>query len=389
MYILDNLKITTSGSTGRYSATISRGNDVFEAYICVPSGFSNFLSDSLDSVLMVTLPAAMSHGEDILVRGPVSRQLLRRVSSQMQELLICNKPQLNRIQVWHEGPFFKAPDGKRYIATGCTGGVDSFATLMEHLIEEDDEDEKITHLVHNIFDRRPGPAEIERPLVEEISASLNVPLISVRSNLDKLLSPPWSKQNFTAINMHSIYNNAAAIALSNALRKFYYSSGYHYSSLCFGPHKSIALIDPELLRLMSSAGVDLESAGLTYTRVQKTEIVARSEVAQKYINVCLRKKAGRGFQNCGICTKCKRTLLALELYGALADFEESFDLQAWRRVRDDYVWHVSVSKGLFERELQMLLREKEYARSFSRMFPALTKFYVASAKDTLRPLLRR
>jgi hypothetical protein len=51
-----------------------------------------------------------------------------------------------------------------------------------------------------------------------------------------------------------------------------------------------------------------------FSRVEKTELVARSEVALQTLRVCWNSKSDR---NCSNCNKCFRTMATLEVLGVL------------------------------------------------------------------------
>ena len=66
---------------------------------------------------------------------------------------------------------------------------------------------------------------------------------------------------------------------------------------------------------MSSGTTRFTEYGGNFCRFDKTEYIARSEVALAHLQVCWREAADT---NCGCCEKCYRTLLALELVGRRA-----------------------------------------------------------------------
>jgi len=69
------------------------------------------------------------------------------------------------------------------------------------------------------------------------------------------------------------------------------------------------------------------------TRLEKTAALADDKITQKYLDVCFR------FNNCGVCSKCYRTLITLELIGKLDNFKDCFDLEKFKKNRASaYYW---------------------------------------------------
>ena len=55
-------------------------------------------------------------------------------------------------------------------------------------------------------------------------------------------------------------------------------------------------------------------------------------MAQKHLNVCVNSEDDHiDATNCGYCSKCLRTLMALESANALQKFSGVFDLQQWKK----------------------------------------------------------
>ena len=66
--------------------------------------------------------------------------------------------------------------------------------------------------------------------------------------------------------------------------------------------------------------------------MEKTRTIAHNPSAQKHLRICFMK---RGDYNCGTCSKCLRTKMALELEGRLDKFEtldNEIDLDELKRL---------------------------------------------------------
>ena len=68
-------------------------------------------------------------------------------------------------------------------------------------------------------------------------------------------------------------------------------------------------------------------------RTEKLRAIADDDLFRKYASVCF--DTGRNGENCGVCYGCLKTIIPLDLLGKLDGFEESFDLEAYRRDREE------------------------------------------------------
>ena len=96
------------------------------------------------------------------------------------------------------------------------------------------------------------------------------------------------------------------------------------------------------------------------TRYEKTERIADNHLAQKYLDVCF------CFNNCGKCSKCRRTLLTLDLLGKVQEFGQIFDVDAFEKDKvqaySDLLWakdgDALDDNAVFARELYAIAMEK-------------------------------
>lgn len=114
-------------------------------------------------------------------------------------------------------------------------------------------------------------------------------------------------------------------ALRKAWNKYYYSSGYEFESFSLKDNSKsdTAHYDLLLAHVFSVNGFSVYSAGASVDRYEKTKFISKNPITYKYLNVCL--DPSRKI-NCGRCGKCTRTLLNLEMCGAVDEYSEVFDL---------------------------------------------------------------
>ena len=60
------------------------------------------------------------------------------------------------------------------------------------------------------------------------------------------------------------------------------------------------------------------------TRIEKTKVIADDPIANKFLDVCF------CFNNCGKCSKCRRTLVTLDILGKVDNFKESFNIEDFK-----------------------------------------------------------
>ena len=80
------------------------------------------------------------------------------------------------------------------------------------------------------------------------------------------------------------------------------------------------------------------------------KMIADNPIVRKYLNVC-----SYGKKNCGHCTKCIRTMVALDIMGRLDDFIDVFeDVSYYRKYRWKFITHMreASDKDIFYYDMQ-------------------------------------
>lgn len=293
--------------------------------------------DRFDGFLVGLLLKAMALGEDIEVRGTLSERLHFNLTHYYMSIVRQMLPALGEIRIHADhldpGAGRTRPGG---VGTGFSAGIDSFALLHDHYIEETRPGYRITHLLFNnvgshgdrdfaaarrLFDQR-------YEAVRGYPQSLGLDFIKVDSNLSDLL-----RMNFE--HTHTPRNFSVVLLFQKLFGRYFYASTFRYSDCFVGESYDMAFCDPFAVHLLSTETLDCIASGSQYTRVEKTALVARVRDANHWLNVCTNVAAdGR---NCSKCAKCCRTLITLEILGAAAEFAGVFDLAAWAAIRNRYV----------------------------------------------------
>jgi hypothetical protein len=140
---------------------------------------------------------------------------------------------------------------------------------------------------------------------------------------------------------HTIRNASVPLLLQNGIGRFFYASGYGFSSVFIGDAIDISHSDLISLPLSSTSGLELISHGAKYTRVEKTLKVAKYSISYENHNVCSK---GDGTNNCSMCSKCLRTLLTLDIAGLINHYDNIFDIKIYRKKRINNMSRVLISK---------------------------------------------
>lgn len=114
----------------------------------VPREHEELLTRSCNPALVGLLLPAMAAGEDIVVDGPVSEKLWFNLSGPLQHLLKHNAPYLQHIKIIADSADNQVGN-LGGVATGLSGGVDSFFTLKTYAGEEVTPGFRLTHLFVN------------------------------------------------------------------------------------------------------------------------------------------------------------------------------------------------------------------------------------------------
>jgi 7-cyano-7-deazaguanine synthase in queuosine biosynthesis len=276
-------------------ATVDAGTERFELVYRVSQGP---VSETATPFVAASLLPAMRIGRRLSVEGTVSPRVLGAIPA-IEGVMSSWFSRVDSIEVSAQPA--REPRGTG-VACFFSGGVDSFYSVLSHLDE-------ITALVFvHGFDIQPRNLELRARISESLrnaASQLGKPLIEVETNLRAFADrfAMWSEE------YHGSALASVALLLSPQFARFYipasFSPGY---SAPWGSHKDL---DP----LWSSDATEVIHDGGEASRVDKARLIARSDVALGSLRVCWENRGGR--YNCGRCEKCIRTMVNLQVVGAL------------------------------------------------------------------------
>ncbi|MEJ2745225.1 MAG: hypothetical protein P8123_06005, partial [bacterium] len=198
--------------------------------------------ETADAFVVAMLLSAMLNKEDIHVEGVMSEKLFYNLTNYYMRIIVSSFPSLSRVGIFPErlaSTIYTLGSGS--VATGFSGGIDSFCVLADHLFGSTPAGFKVTHLLfNNVGSHGAGGRRLFRerynrifPLVRE----LGLPSIVTDSNLDEMLSLDF-------LASHMPRNLAVPLLFQKLIRRVYYASAYRYEDCFVGPTDSMGYSDP-------------------------------------------------------------------------------------------------------------------------------------------------
>ena len=281
-----------------------RGGPAEETYwYDVPEAFASSISDSGNPWLAGLLPVAVALGEPLVLSRPVDPLLLDNAPEQMRMWQFWS-PERKPVAI--EADVLEAtgwPGGAARTASFFSGGVDSFHTaLVPRHVPVDD-----LLLVLGTFDLVSGhdaSYERVRATMQAAADAIGKTLVPVTTNQMKTRMAASDPKHLAGGSMLA----AVALALERRYARVMTSAAADPRGF------DSATGHPYLTALRSTRRTRFVEEGFGYSRVAKTEVVARNGAALASLRVCF---MSGDETNCGECVKCLRTMVALEALGVL------------------------------------------------------------------------
>jgi hypothetical protein len=327
----------------------NKNHPLEEYWFEVPAKYASWLSLSGNAWLACLLPLACTLGETLRICAPVDRTLFENVHELMRVWKFWY-PELSIVSI--EAPVMDdaRPQTGAKTAAFFSGGVDSFFTVLWHSdaagsYKQPAIEELIDVWGLDVRLNKPDAYRGMRDSLGKAASELGKELIDVATNLRTTL---WRSVDYGLVS-----HNCALAAVAHCLEKRYsktlIASSHGYKNPF--PWGSHPLTDP----LLSSGRLRIVHDGASFTRVQKTERIARSEIALKSLRVCHKFGSER---NCGTCNKCYRTLITLEILG-VRDHCSTFPKEGFDFKRIEKIYSPTENDRFFLREVQAFAIERE------------------------------
>jgi len=290
-------------------------------------------SADLDPFAVALLLLAMQNGESLCIRGSISRKLAAGLEHYQEIYRSWYPDRFKRIAVVPDSLRDDPPPLDRGEGCAFSGGVDSFHTLLQLR-------GRLTHTLFMAgFDMPLNLTESLAELTQSYSLfmkEMNLKFIVGSTNVRAFVnSVDWT-------NAHGPALGASALFFRKSFGCFHIPSSYESSRYpAWGTH-------PELDPLLSTESLQFRHHGADADRVKKLETVTRFPASFERLRVCWIQSIG--LRNCGECEKCIRTMIALDLLGALPNYT-TFPTGSLTRARIRGVPLRTHQARLFAREL--------------------------------------
>lgn len=286
-------------------------------YFTIDKKYRRYLYEDASSFAAALLIPSMYLGQDLVIRGSVSRTLYKNMY-QVMKTINGWWPFFKPIQI-KAGTIIEDTAHPKNVGMFFSGGVDSFYTYLKH--KSDKKDPISQFILINGSDielRNKTLWRMTQGNIEEIARKENIAVIVVETNAQSIIEPIVLPDYTHGGSLAGI-----GLCLRAGLKKIYIGASFNTEEqVPYGSH-------PDLDKYWGTEVIAFEHDGGESNRFQKLERqVARSPLALAYLRVCYMNKNGK--YNCGKCEKCMRTMVSLYALGKLNDaktFPHTIDLE--------------------------------------------------------------
>ena len=360
----------------------------------VEQQYQQFLvTDRIDAFVAALITLAMEKKLDIESEYPISEQLYYQLVNYYIPVLANNQSELHDIYL--NIPTIESLKSKEFaVATGCSGGVDSFYSILHHntsVLQK----YKVTHLLFTSVGTLDNDEErvknwfYERAeLTKKTAEDLNIECIALYTNVYQIYDFPYA----TFCKYFTIIYASCVFAIQKLISIYYASSGFSLTDfdITESAH-DCASFDLFNTFCLNNGRVQFYSTGSETGRLEKVKEICNNTTVKKYLSVCGREICGigevlKGKVNCSICNKCLRTMSELYALGMLEEFSEVFEVQAFLNNPDKYLAKTfAIDAPEFSNETKEYLDNKGYDFSFKYYF---WRYCYFGPKERLRNIFR-
>ncbi len=278
------------------SAPITVNGQRFDVYFRSERGP---LTTDAGPFVLATIHAALRLGYGVHVDVPVSTSL-RSLAECIQEANLFDFPENHHVPLEATPVASTAeqsrPAAPRGVALFFSGGVDSFYSLLKH-------HDEITHLIYvHGFDTllsNPTARVLNARALRRAAAEAGKQFFELETNL-RSMSDRYERWG---AHVSSAAQLAITLVLAHQFETVYSADNFSYSG------------ERPFPAVMSADGVAAVFDGIDAMRLDKVTYIASSPLAMRWLRVCWQNLGST--YNCGRCEKCLRTMIGLELAGAL------------------------------------------------------------------------
>ena len=338
----------------RQTVRISYGNSqAITLWVDVPEAYAESLSETGNPWLLAMLPMAASLGEDIEMSLPVDALLLENVKG---VLAIWREwyPELHDVHIQCPVLSYQAPGQVPCAARTAaffSGGIDSYFTIARRMPGNDfgipavgKVDDLLTVWGFDVGVYDEAQFSPLSAMLAQSAVTMNLNHIIVRTNLREVIEVFKKRWGPLTFGVGLVFIGAI---LEKRFGEIVLGSSYPYGGLM--PWGSHPMVDT----LFSTSSLSVVHDGASFTRIGKTEIMARLPVAEKSLHVC----QAAGTENCSQCEKCYRTMIALDILGKKSAFAGAFDWSAYDFAKIKRLYIGGGSAQIFYKEMISVAQE--------------------------------
>ena len=293
-----------------------------------------------DSAVIPMLQYCLKGGYNIESEIPMTDRLYYSIVNQYLPQMLATNPTTHPFKISVKTV---CPDWKpTAVATAMSCGIDSLTTYYECTDGSLPENFRLTHLTfyeqgahhgggHFNWEEQDKLFSEQYDRVKSFCDAVNVELIGVRSNIDEFLSDVFWKERYE--NAHTYRNTAITLLMQKLIRVYYYSASYNnLDRFDFSLDSDPAHYEKWLLAVLSTSYTSFFSASSSMRRIEKIKFLSEKPETYDHVLVCF-----MGGKNCGVCKKCWRTMLEMEICGVLDLYRGSFDVDGFRKYKDHFI----------------------------------------------------
>lgn len=327
--------------------------------------------DRCDAFVTGLMSFAMKNGYDFRSEIPISEELYYNLDNHFIDAIAHEGSGLYRPQLIIP-TIDQCEHTGNIVATGISCGIDCLHTLFLHETYKISS-YKITHLAfYNIGSHQTGSGEeYDNKLYEgrfnlckSFAEEYGYNFYTLSSNIHDFIQ---RHGGYSHICNHSYMAAFSILLLQKGISKYYYSAGYPYTDFrTYRKYKKedldSAMYDLLTFYTISIGKLKVYSSGGSIKRIDKTRILSTYKPAQKYLNVCVRSP-----RNDGTCFKCVRTLLSLDATGNIDNFNEVFDIEEYKKHKNEYLKQTWLAATFYHDELSQEILPI-YKKNFTFIF---------------------
>lgn len=258
------------------------------------------------------------------------------------------------------------------VGTGFSGGIDSFATFLNHTSDSCPDAFKITHLTlfnvgayGNDYELTLEKFKKDVQRAKPFAKQVDMPLVTVNSNIGGL----FTHKEVKSYSLRStICLSIGILSLSKLFRTYYISSSGTIDDMKLNRYDQY-FYENSLTQRLSTHNTNILVSETDINRVEKTKIVAKSDLSKDFLYVCAadiyNEKYKFGFSkdtapNCSQCIKCVRTMTTLDALGYRDRFASRFDFSKYDKDYKHHLLDIATKKCYdhFSREIYELMQER-------------------------------